>query len=77
MIIHTPGHGFGFYQPGLSQTMLGRGPKDYMDHRLSLVGSLYDSDLFWEEKFSYTNVTHDGPPMPGGFMGQKMHPGLF
>lgn len=41
MIIHTPGHGFGFCQPALSQTMPGHGPRDYMDHRLSLVRSLY------------------------------------
>lgn len=74
MIVHTPGHGFGFCQPALSQTMPGHGPKDYMDNRLSLVGSLYDFNLSWEEKFSYTNVTHD---LPGGLMAQKMHPGLF
>ena len=54
--------------------MPGHGPKDYMDNRLSLVGSLYDFNLSWEEKFSYTNVTHD---LPGGLMAQKMHPGLF
>lgn len=45
-----------------------------MDHRLSLVGSLYDSNLFWEEKFSYMNVTHD---LPGHLTGRKIHPGLF
>lgn len=53
---------------------LGYSSNDYMDHRLSLVGSLYDSNLFWEEKFSYMNVTHD---LPGHLTGRKIHPGLF
>lgn len=74
MIIYAPGDDFGIFQPALSQTMSGHGPKDYMDHRLSPFSSLYDSKSFWEEKRSYTNATHD---LPGGFMGQKMHPALF
>lgn len=53
--------------------MCGHGPKDFMNLRLLLVGNLYDSNLSWEEKFSYTNVTHD---LPSGLMGQKMQPGL-
>lgn len=74
MIIHAPGDGFGIFQPALSQTMPVHGPKDYMDHTLSPAGSLHYSNSFWEEKGSYTNVSHD---LPGGFMGQKMHHGLF